>query len=781
MASSSDAEDGMPACLPSTLNSRVEPRPSQHLSFKSLIASVAAAFRLLLRVVTRALFSAFVPWRKALSVGGLLVALYACATIPKDRYGVDAVEIIGMEQMDEDALKACLATHPRERFALSSAERKCGVPPFDGSRLNIELWRWPWIDWPLYDQAILERDVQRIERWYRARGFYEAKVENTYLRPQSAQQSDRIRKTQTCDREGDDEGCKLSVFIKVDEGRPVSIDHLAITGIDALPSDVRLDLWDAMTLELNRRFDEFEYDQSKEALVRVLRESSYARAEVEGEVLINPKSRRADVRFHVKPGPSCVLGDVRVVGNEELPVRPILGMSLLRTGDLYRQSDIDDAQRAVYSLGAFSSVTIEPQIEHAAQTKDGNIIDVIIRVAPGRLTRLGVGFGVQSGRFVGFSDGSEIQDVPQWDVHLLGIAEHRNFFGGLRRIRIEERPRLIFNNLFPFPRRNESGEPGCCSHPLDRDQDPVLGNLTLLEFRQPSFIEARTTLVAAARWDLGPDPFFRGDFFRHDLDARIAPERYFFDGKLYVSVGLHGNLLLQVGNQDDVPSNYHLLFLEQILRLDLRDDARQPTRGFYAAVAVHEAGFFIPSSWDYIRVTPEVRAYAPLPWGLVLAGRFAMGAMFIFGADSGLDDISNSDQLGPFRYRLRGGGPSSNRGFLPGRLGDAPNVEGLDGGLRRWEASLELRVRLTQNFGVTLFGDMGDVNQGKVFRFDHLNTALGFGLRYRTPIGPLRFDLGWLIPPWRVVGDNDPPPNFEIDFGLLQFPGAIHITIGEAF
>ena len=65
----------------------------------------------------------------------------------------------------------------------------------------------------------------------------------------------------------------------------------------------------------------------------------------------------------------------------------------------------------------------------------------------------------------------------QWDVHLLGKVEHKNFLGGMRRLRIEERPRLIFDDPFPGSTRT------------------ALGNRLTVELRQPGFVEPRTTLV----------------------------------------------------------------------------------------------------------------------------------------------------------------------------------------------------------------------------------------------------------------------------------------------
>jgi outer membrane protein assembly factor BamA len=186
-------------------------------------------------------------------------------------------------------------------------------------------------------------------------------------------------------------------------------------------------------------------------------------------------------------------------------------------------------------------------------------------------------------------------------------------------------------------------------------------------------------------------------------------------------------------------------------------------------VTVHEAlrlgGY---GAWNYVRVTPDVRGYVPIVWGVVLAARLSVGALFVLSSGPELDDTSA--RLGPQSYRLRGGGANGNRGFYAGQLGD-----GIDGGTRRYEGSLELRVPLGPDLGVVVFGDIGDVSQGKRLRFDHLNTAAGLGLRYYALFGAIRLDAAWRIPDWQRVGAEEDPVELE------ALPSALHLTIGEAF
>ena len=112
---------------------------------------------------------------------------------------------------------------------------------------------------------------------------------------------------------------------------------------------------------------------------------------------------------------------------------------------------------------------------------------------------------------------------------------------------------------------------------------------------------------------------------------------------------------------------------------------------------------------------------------------------------------------------------------------------------------MELRVPLSKDFWLVGFGDMGDVNAGLditrtynpdmglvtttekrdedagKFRFDHLNTAVGGGLRYYTIIGPIRLDVGYRPKALAWNGNDNDKRMFK------GFRGAVHLTIGDSF
>jgi hypothetical protein len=105
-------------------------------------------------------------------------------------------------------------------------------------------------------------------------------------------------------------------------------------------------------------------------------------------------------------------------------------------------------------------------------------------------------------------------------------------------------------------------------------------------------------------------------------------------------------------------------------------------------------------------------------------------------------------------------------------------------------------VPLSKNFYIVGFGDMGDVYAGRIrgvdpdgelngriyeqdvrFRFDHLNTSLGGGLRYYTIIGPVRLDVAGRPDALQWKSDS----NYAMNLGFTKFKGAVHLTIGESF
>jgi hypothetical protein len=808
------------------------------------------------------------------------VGMTGCATIPRGRWGVAEVRVEGTSALNHEALEVCLATQARGqlRFPLGAlSDPVCGEPPFDGSRTLLNFWSWPWTEWPLFDPSVFSRDEERVERWLRARGYYDGRLLETIVEPADALRPPSSEGSDACASE--DSGCPVTVTLRVEEGEPVRVARIEIHGLDEIPAELRRNLRESLPFHSGDVFDEALFADAQEAMLRTLANQAYVDARVFGNAKIDGARHEAYVAFDVSTGAAAVFGQICVYGAGDLPGSPILGATFLEPGHDFSLTALEEAQRAIYALGVFSSVEIrhreddgerdvvvteagEPitNAEGDAMTEvnsegrvpnpeaiidpedppeeaedvDGDgelesvenrieapslcsrayegdaerVVSIEIHVSPGRLFRLGLGLGWQVGSTLTLAatnsavSGNNSASLNQWDFHALLVLEDRNLFRQMLRARFEGRPRIIFPEQFP-------------------GGDPRPGIQLVTTYRWPGFLEPRTSLIASIAYDYGPAPLVA--FFRHELDGRLGLERTFFldeRNNLYLAGWVRGNLFFPEDDQEvrvnSARESTGVLILQATSYLDLRDNPHDPHAGAFFAVDFQSGGFGGLSSWDYIRVTAEARGYIPLPGGLVIAGRFGIGITEIFSA-YGLNqsNVYALAQLGPFSEQLTGGGASSNRGFPAGYLGDVelrpiearPTSSGvpdtnpvlITGGLRRWELSLELRIPITPDIGVVVFGDAGDVARGTFFRFHHPQIAIGAGLRFHTFIGTLRLDVGVRPAPLQVIGVPDerlnnvcpnpiteigvacrPHPQFFGDFGI-PVDGAIHLTIGEAF
>jgi outer membrane protein assembly factor BamA len=178
---------------------------------------------------------------------------------------------------------------------------------------------------------------------------------------------------------------------------------------------------------------------------------------------------------------------------------------------------------------------------------------------------------------------------------------------------------------------------------------------------------------------------------------------------------------------------------------------------------IEQAGTVLPGDFNYTTATADVRAYVPLHARVVLAGRAHAGAIDPVGGD---DDV-------PFFKRYFLGGSSSLRGW--GRFEVAPlSAAGLPlGGFSLLETSLELRARVWKTLGLVLFADAGNVCEGTwEYRLSDLRYDVGPGLRYLTPIGPLRADFAYQL---------NPIPGLLVDGELQDRRWRVHFSIGQSF
>jgi outer membrane protein assembly factor BamA len=648
-----------------------------------------------------------------------------------------------------------------------------------------------------YDPSLLSRDLERIERYYRARGYYEAKV--------------------TAARVLQLDGKHVKLELRVAPGTPVTVRRVDIPGVANLPPAVTQEVLRARSLKIGDVFDEARFDAMKSAMLEAQQDRGFPFAKVDAKAHIDLIAHIADVNVSLDPGPRANYGAISIEGLKSIPEASVRDTLNLREGQAYSRTDLSAAQRALLNLGVFSNVEVREDLSRPETQRVP--IAVVVRETELRTVRLGGGADF---------------DVLRLNLHLNFGWEHLNFLGGTRHLSISATPGV---NLYPT--RFDGTR-------LMAPTRALLENSLQLKFKQPSFIEARTQGTIDASYNVMPvlyplpsdtDPRDERILGYQTVSTALGLGRQFYlsssktwPASLTVATSYNWQANFPFTYQLDVPAgltHVRVAFPALVASLDLRDDPVQTHKGLYLSTTLQIADKLFGGSVSDLKVQPEVRGYFPITKrSVTLATRLTMG--FLVPRDYGNtlktgttegqksefnpeDPAVVSDQQKLLLRAFYSGGPNSNRGYpLRGVGPHGPvgflvptgvncSLRGRDiadleptcirplGGFTLWEASLELRFPLSGALGAVAFADASDVSRdvGHV-RFSVPHLTVGPGIRYLTPVGPLRLDVGYRVPGMQAIGQK----NLSIDdgggdvgtlFGIDWLPVALNISLGEAF
>jgi outer membrane protein assembly factor BamA len=686
------------------------------------------------------------------------LSICSCKSIPAGRAVLDGIDFEGVHEVSESDLSG--------KIASTASPRLFGV------------FRGLVYDYSLFDPFVLRADLLRIERYYRARGYYEARVRAARLVYEDARH--------------------VRVLIDVDEGERVIVRDVRIEGIERLPREVRADASKAVKLAgmaPGLPFDEDRFEGTEGHLRRALDDHAYAFASVQRRAQVDLLRHAAFVTFEVNPDLPSTFGPISVTGLGSLPASPVRRTLNLQPGQRYSAEALDDAQQALINLGVFGTVSVHP--DRPDPPPPGRVVPVEVKVAPSKLrsVRLGAGFEL---------------DVIKTDAYLSAGWTDQNFFGGLRRFDVDFRPGVT---LYPT-RINQFVAP----------RDFLPEERFSAQLRQPAFFAPRFVGFVRGEFDIFPllltpqvDPSAPVVGYR-EATVSIGVDRQVRKFYSNLSYNLQYNSpFTYLGELDPDLLTLVIGYVSLLTTLDLRDNPLKPHSGFLLGNEFQVAGAPLGGDAADIRIQPQARAYFPLG-AATLAVRGTTGLLFPFNyggslqlappgeAPPGVDRATwiRDEQLVYFRGFFSGG-PTSNRGYplygvgphgpvpfftpaiavqqiaaqcVPGTPAYNASQCALPlGGLTLWEASVELRVPFWESFEVATFCDASDVETGRLaYRFDQPHLSCGFGLRYLTPVGPVRLDVGYRIP-----GLNPPAGSPDNPGDILGLPIAIAFGIGEAF
>jgi translocation and assembly module TamA len=585
----------------------------------------------------------------------------------------------------------------------------------DGLRNHAPKGIFPFRDVATYEPVQIEVDKRRIESVYKERGYFNARVIRVEVNELS--------------------GDEVALVFVIEEGEPATLDLVEVDGAPDAPEVDAETLIELADLKVGAPFEYTTYQTAKETLKSRLVGRGYAHAEVHGSVEVDPDRATAIARYRIVPGPLAYFGHVEVRGLKRTDESLVLNRIAWDEGQKFDPLELEQTRGRLYETGLVGNVRFDWDTKNDPQR-----LDVVISANEGSRheLRLGSGFGFGQAHYeararVGYT--------------------HRNFIDNKATLRLHLQPGLAFF-------RSNGGFAGLnveAGAELDREDflAPRWKLTTGIEY-------ARTELEAYAYQ--GPS-------------AKVAMGRPIFDEQLTLSVGTQFSYYsfprIEPGIPEDTLARSGLvdpvafIALQPSLVLDLRDETFSPTRGWYASLRGELGRGVAGQTATYSKLSPELRGYLPLfDARVVLAGKARAGTQVF--------DLKPI----PITQRYFAGGAESQRGFGYRRL--APQVTSSSGerlplgGEVLFESSAEVRVDVVQLggqwLGVVAFVDGADVaNSWSALSFPNLHYAAGPGLRYDTPVGPVRADIGFRL---NRLGGDEPDPSSRFAF---------HISLGEAF
>lgn len=626
------------------------------------------------------------------------------------------------------ALGAC--AHPDQklvrRVRLDGVRSLRKAPMLMGLETRRTAW-WPFAEKHYYDPALLDRDVRRIEAHYARSGFFAA----------------RVVQRQVKQRPG---GRAVDVRLRVDEGQPTMVREVVLKGLERLDARQRSRLREGLGLASGKRFDHDRYRRATVRLKQELIQSGRAYARVTGRVEVDRKARTARIVIDAAPGPLVCFGETTLEGNGAIPGDKLVRLATWERGDRYDPDEINRTRARLFNQRLFASVSVDLPSEPTREAA------VRIRVVPTKLreVRLGVGLGVERQR-------QEVRLSGRWTL--------RNFLGGMRTLEVQLRPAYV---AYPTVWAAKEHGPAAKTDVRLSQPDAWGSGLTLFAVNGYDLGIEQGYQYHGPRVQLGADRTFVRDHLRAGLSWNLQFLDFFNTKELFDQFSTP----LGVGFRDP----YRLAWLEEFLRLDLRDNIVDPQAGLLGEVRLEQGFPQIGGQFTYFKVVPDLRGYIPVfTRRLVLALRVQLGYMRPLVGDET-----------PVTRRIALGGPTSHRGFTFGRL--SPQQNGIPyGGNGSLLGSADLRLRMFQLFkswiSLVPFFDAGDaVADFQDLSLAKLHLATGGSLEYQTPIGSIRVGIGVRLNRLggRVITGGEPAGNEPVN----PDPGerlAFHLTIGDAF
>jgi outer membrane protein insertion porin family len=550
----------------------------------------------------------------------------------------------------------------------------------------------------------------------------------------------------------------VTVRLLITEGTQTTVGDVTISGAAAFTESRLLSL---VRLTPGRPYYRPQLDADRDAIERAYRAEGFQSVRVDSRTSVRDDGARLDVEWTIVEGPRVVVDRVLVSGNVRTSADLIRREAVLKPGTPVSDDAVVESQRRLASLGLFRRVRIIELPHGASLTRD-----ILIDVEEAPPTTIGYGGGLEAGRVVLTGEDSQAEDRI--------IVAPRGFFEISRRnLWGKNRSATLFTRVSLRP----------------RDRGQSLDDQTVTSLY--GFNDYR--VVATFR---EPRPFaapgdFQGTGFieqavRSSFNFRRSGFRVEYGRRLPNNIGLTGRYSLDRTQLFDVRTilpedevsierlfpRVRLSMLTGSVLRDTRNDPIDPSGGTLVggdlSMAIRalgsQVGFIkgFAQGFVYRRLSPTV------PLTIVGGARLGLAQ----GFQRALDDGTFVDDM-PVSERFFAGGDTTVRGFVLDRLGTADTLNSLGfptGGSGLVVVNGEVRGPYWKGLSGVAFLDAGNVfRRASDLSLAELRPAAGIGLRYRSPIGPLRFDVGFNLDPQ------------ILPTGERERRTVFHLSIGQAF
>ena len=576
--------------------------------------------------------------------------------------------------------------------------------------------------------------------------------------------------------DGRTDSVAVSCELEVTEGAQTFVRSMSVEGNVSMPEAF---LESEFNAAIGRRYFSSDIEASQTLILARYLNEGYEQASVSVERRFDDSLNFVDVVFRVHEGVQVLVDHILIIGNQRVSSQAIRRETTLRIGRPLGLDEVAETRRRLNALGMFRRVDIR-EFSHGRTDRR----DVIIEVEEAPATVLSYGGGLEVSQRLRRRTGTESsQAVERIELAPRGFFEigRRHLFGKNRSI-----------NLFTRASVRRKNDP----------IDPVLAeSTTALGFNEYRMLATyREPRTFGLGWDVliqghieqairpGFDLFSRGGTAQFTRQSSLT-DRTTFSYRLGKNDTTNRELNREDSNIVDrlFPDVRLSSFSGSHVR-DTRDDPFEPRRGSLLGIDTEVALRAVGSEVGFSKTFLQGFIYRSIADNgrLIFAGGARLGMAWRFPykdrvSGGVLDDLVLGAAI-PISERFFAGGDTTIRGFALDRLG-APidQVGGTvdeagfpQGGHAVFILNGEFRVRLTRSIGFVTFLDVGNVFH-RVSHLDvrRLRAGTGFGIRYASPLGPIRVDLGFKL------GERH-------KFGCGETLGkecltAVHISIGQAF